>query len=321
MKGKSNFHSWSKDGGEKRKSVRYFWPIFCLLLPIFGLMSALPSWGNLGNVWIEFQSYGNDLRNYLSNQVNSKFNPFQSTINTTINSASGELRIPNPNTTNQDVINQVSQYPIMDKYENNPVLRARKISGILDREMTRGRVEGTLGNGGQARSRNVLENTQNSLQKVNLGVETATNNKQQKQLEIQAAANSLGGLNLDNLNLAGSAFSLLLNNQARLAQLTWEGLADLELQNLNIQQEQTKIMAANLGINKQMQQDLQYTNLNLVNISAEVEDMNRDRRIENATAAARLLRAASQSSLLQLGENMQGENPENLQGVGNRERP
>lgn len=270
----------------------------CFLLPLTLVISNLPSWAGLGNVWIEFQSYSNDFKNYLNNQATEMFNQMQ-TVNTTVNNASGELRIPNPNTTRKDVINQLSQYPIPDKYENNPVVHGSKTSNNLDRQITRGAIDATLGSGGQARIKNTLQNAQNSVQQVNIAVETASTNKQRKQLEIQAAANTLTGLNIDNLNPVTSAFSSMLNNQAKLTQLTWEGLADLEMQNLNIQNEQTRILAANLGTNIQIQQDLQYSHLNLTNISTELEDINRDRRIETATTAARLLRVATQSNLFQ----------------------
>ncbi|MBE9215298.1 hypothetical protein IQ247_21985 [Plectonema cf. radiosum LEGE 06105] len=270
----------------------------CFLLPLTLVISNLPSWAGLGNVWIEFQSYSNDFKNYLNNQATEMFNQMQ-TVNTTVNNASGELRIPNPNTTRKDVINQLSQYPIPDKYENNSVVHGSKISNNLDREITRGAIDATLGSGGQARIKNTLQNAQNSVQQVNIALETASTNKQRKQLEIQAAANTLTGLNIDNLNPVTSAFSSMLNNQAKLTQLTWEGLADLEIQNLNIQNEQTRILAANLGTNIQIQQDLQYSHLNLTNISTELEDINRDRRIETATTAARLLRVATQSNLFQ----------------------
>jgi hypothetical protein len=282
---------------EERNFQIYFWRIG-FLLPILFVISSLPSWASLGNTWIEFQSYGNDFKSYLNNQSTEVLNQLQ-TVNTTVNNASGELKIPNPNTTKKDVINQVSQYPIPDKYENNPVVRGSKISNNLDREITRAAIDATLGSGGQARIKNTLQNTQNSVQKVNIFIETASTNKQKKQLEIQAAANTLTGLNINNLNPVSSAFSSMLNNQAKLTQLTWEGLADLKLQNLNIQKEQTGILAANLGTNIQIQQDLQYSHLNLTNISTELEDMNRNRRIETATTAARLLRVATQSDLFQ----------------------
>lgn len=272
----------------------------CLFLVLLSLMGInLPVWASLGNVWIDFQSYSIDFKNYLQNQAAARFTPFQSIVNTTVNSASGDLNIPNPNVTQQDLINQISLYPIADKYENNSIFRALSVSNNLDREIIRAAIEANLGNAGQVRTKNSLENIQNSVQKVNIFVDTASRNKQQKQIEIQAAANTLGGMSIDNLNPVSSAFSSMLNNQAKLTQLTWEGLADLELQNMNIQQEQSNILAANLGTNMQIHQDLQYTHLNLTNISSEIEDINRDRRIETATTAARLLRVASQSDLLQ----------------------
>jgi hypothetical protein len=74
--------------------------------------------------------------------------------------------------------------------------------------------------------------------------------------------------------------------------------ADLQRQNIKIQTEQAKIMGGTLAQNIQLNQSLQYSNLNLTNISQQIEESNRDRRLDTATQSAQLLRAATQVDLL-----------------------
>jgi hypothetical protein len=66
---------------------------------------------------------------------------------------------------------------------------------------------------------------------------------------------------------------------------------------IKIQQEQSKIVAETFAQTLQNNQSLQYSNLNLANISQQAEEANRARRVETSTEAARLLRASSQLDL------------------------
>jgi hypothetical protein len=74
--------------------------------------------------------------------------------------------------------------------------------------------------------------------------------------------------------------------------------SDLQRQNIKIQTEQAKIIGETLAQNIQINQSLQYSNLNLANISQQIEESNRDRRLDIATESARLLRTATQMDLL-----------------------
>ncbi|MCJ8279371.1 MAG: hypothetical protein MJK14_05395 [Rivularia sp. ALOHA_DT_140] len=75
-------------------------------------------------------------------------------------------------------------------------------------------------------------------------------------------------------------------------------LIELQLQNIEIENQQSKIIAENLGQTLQLNQNMQYYNLNLANISQEIEESNRARRVNTSAEAARLLRTTSQVDLI-----------------------
>jgi hypothetical protein len=64
-----------------------------------------------------------------------------------------------------------------------------------------------------------------------------------------------------------------------------------------VQSEQSKIIGETLAQTMQTNQYLQYSNLNLASISQQMEEMNRTRRVDSATEAARLMRTTSQIDL------------------------
>ena len=72
----------------------------------------------------------------------------------------------------------------------------------------------------------------------------------------------------------------------------------MQLQNIEIENQQSKIIADNLGQTIKLNQNLQYSNLNLANISQEIESSNRAVRVNTSAEAARLLRTTSQVDLL-----------------------
>jgi hypothetical protein len=71
----------------------------------------------------------------------------------------------------------------------------------------------------------------------------------------------------------------------------------LQLQAIKVQQEQAKIIAESLSQSIQTNHSLQYANLNLVNLSQQMAEMNRSRRVDAATETARLIRTTSQVDL------------------------
>jgi hydrogenase maturation factor HypF (carbamoyltransferase family) len=262
------------------------------------LVGSLPALADLGNVWTDFQGYTTDFRNYLTTNLADTLKPFDSQTQTAINGSSGALNLPNPHNTTKTVREQVVQYSISDKFENNSAVQGMNLSQEIDRQITRGAIEGVLGRNGQQRTREKLRNTETTLIDITKLATNAETNKQKKQVEIQATANSIvGGISGENLTGIGNFLNSMLNTQAKLTQLSFEGLADLELQNINIQKEQSKIIAETLGNTIEIHQHLQYSNLNLADISQQIHESNRTKRIETSAEVARLLRTTSQTDL------------------------
>lgn len=229
---------------------------------------VLPATAQFGNVWTDFKSYSVDLQNYLNTYLNETLNPLEIQAQTAIESAKGDLSIPNPNRAGDIVSSALLFNSTSDKFENNSVVRGFLVSNEIDRLITRGAVEGFLGSSGQIRYKSKLENAEITLANI-------SNISQ----EANGIVNKILSIPPDNL-------ALLNSNQA-----------NLNLQTVKIQSEQAKIMAESLAQTMQNNQFLQYSNLNLANISQQVEQTNRTRRVDTSAEAARLLRTSSQVDL------------------------
>jgi hypothetical protein len=266
-----------------------------LLALSFTLLTTLPVLASLGDVWTNFQYYGTDLQNYLKANIPDTLKPLEPQTQTAISNSTGSLKIPNPNAAGNTVNQQITQYSLSDKFENNSAVHGVMVRNKIDRQITRGSVEGVIGNNGQARLSTVLQNTQLAANNITAIANSAATNKSAKEIEIQqqvtqaTLSNSVGGVPNP---LA------LMNPQAQLTLLTWQGLADLELQNINIQNQQSQMVGETLGNTIQIHEGLQYSNLNLANISEQMDEVNRARRVDTSAEVARLLRVTSQTDLL-----------------------
>jgi hypothetical protein len=149
----------------------------------------------------------------------------------------------------------------------------------MNRLIVRGSVEGVMGIEGQRRLKDKLEETENIITTI---VETANNAEQSNQ------------------NLLGDILAKIptIENVAQqLSAQTSANQINLQLQSLKVQSEQSKIIGETLAQTMQTNQYLQYSNLNLASISQQMEEMNRTRRVDSATEAARLMRTTSQIDL------------------------
>jgi hypothetical protein len=136
-----------------------------------------------------------------------------------------------------------------------------------------------MGIEGQRRLKDKLEETENIITTI---VETANNAEQSNQ------------------NLLGDILAKIptIENVAQqLSAQTSANQINLQLQSLKVQSEQSKIIGETLAQTMQTNQYLQYSNLNLASISQQMEEMNRTRRVDSATEAARLMRTTSQIDL------------------------
>jgi hypothetical protein len=255
-----------------------------LSLGILPIMAQTPLNNNnlgLGEVWTDFQSYSTDLQNYLQNNLSENLKPVEPQSRSAISGATGELNIPNPIAAGQSVRDQMINYSVSDRFENNSAVRSNLVSNEINRIITRGAVTGVLGEKGQIRTKAKLKNTETSLKNI-AGFNDVEDNTN--------FLDKLAGLNIT----SGSTTVTIGEN------LISQGLAALLTANqetIKIQQEQSKIVAETFAQTLQTNQSLQYSNLNLANISQQVEQENRDRRVNASTEAARLLRVTSQVDL------------------------
>ncbi|TFI55958.1 hypothetical protein BLD44_001050 [Mastigocladus laminosus UU774] len=245
----------------------------------------LPATANLGQVWTDFQSYATDLQNYLRNNLSETLQPIESEAQSAIDSSIGELNIPNPNAAGEIIRDgTIWYYTSGDKFDNNSTVRANLVSNEINRLITRGAASGLMGTNGQLRLKTKLEETEQSIQKIAGFKEENEKFKEDINNQINNLKNSIP--NNDVQNTIANITSLL-------------GLGQLNflLQSNEIQEEGVKISGENLSQTIQTNQFLQYSNLNLTNISQQVEENNRARRVDNSTEASRLLRNTSQVDL------------------------
>ena len=239
---------------------------------------VLPAMAQFGDVWTNFKAYSVDLQNYLNTYLSDTLHPLELQAQTAIESAKGDLSIPDPIRAGDIVRTSLLFNPTSDKFENNSAVRGSLVSNEIDRQITRGAVAGFMGLSGQIRYKSKLENAEITLENIAKFSQEAD--------EINSGfLNQIQGI-LGTLPQNGGLTALLSSNQA-----------NLHLQTIKIQSEQAKIMAESLAQTMQGNQFLQYSNLNLANISQQVEQTNRARRVDTSAEAARLLRTSSQVDL------------------------
>ncbi|MEH2339767.1 hypothetical protein [Nostoc sp.] len=250
----------------------------------------------LGQVWTDFQSYSTDLQQYLQDNLSENSNPLEvQSQNAALNSANGELKIPNPVAAGQQVRNDLINYSYRSdskssRFENNSAVRGNLVSNELNRLITRGIAVGVLGKNGQTRTKLKLDNIQNTLSNV-----ADSNDENQLNKEIQKFKGNIPQSplnNNDNRNAIAMASGVVAGLGPALAVLL-----EANQETLQIQKEQIKIVGESYAKSTQLEQTLQYSNLNLANISQQAEEANRAQRVDTSTEAARLLRATSQLDL------------------------
>ncbi|HEY9803543.1 MAG TPA: hypothetical protein V6D25_24580 [Leptolyngbyaceae cyanobacterium] len=237
---------------------------------------AVPAMAQLGRVWTDFQSYSTDLQNYLRYNLSETLNPLETSSQNALSSSAGDLNIPNPIAAGEQVRRDVLFFnSIPDKFENNQAIRSNAVTNEINRYITRSTVQGMLGREGQERMKGKLENTETTIQNIEDFARQAEESQSVLQGIIEAATRSAA-------NPALSASGEQSN---------------LQLQSIKIQTEQSKIISENLYQTILSNQSLQYSNLNLANISQQMEEANRSRRVDTSTEAARLLRNTTQVDL------------------------
>ncbi|MEH2152733.1 hypothetical protein [Nostoc sp.] len=254
-----------------------------LSLAILPAMAQIQT-GTLGQVWTDFQSYSTDLQNYLQYNLSDNLKPVEVQSQNALGNSKGELNIPSPVEAGQKVRDDLILYSSnsdsrSSRFENNSAVRGNLVSNELNRVITRGVAVGILGRNGQIRTKAKLENTEQNLQRL-----------ANKTDELDRNSDNLFSTIVSQVSKATNPADQAISTLAQL-------LGNSQLQTLKIQQEQVKIGAETFAQTLQNNQSLQYSNLNLANISQQTEEANRARRVETSTEAARLLRATSQLDL------------------------
>ena len=238
------------------------------------LLISLPVMAQVGRIWTDFQNYAIDFQDYLTNNVDENLAPVGQESFTAINNSTGELNLPNPIDARRQVSQDITDNSLSDIFENNPAVKAKLVGDELDRQLTRGAVEAYFGEKGQERLQIKLENIQNSIENIDKNANDANQSNQNILSQLTGLAQKASGQGL---------LGQLISSQTNLQ--------------VQIGRQQTRMIAESLGQNIKQNQYLQYSNLNLANISQQVEETNTARRVDSAAATARLLRASSQADL------------------------
>lgn len=250
-----------------------------LIAIIITPLGILPATAQLGKVWTDFQSYSADLQNHIRNNLN-ELKPLQTQSQNAITNATGELNIPDPVSAGENISNDIYINLLSSNYETNPLINSTVFSDEINRLIFRSSAVGVLGRNGQFRTKLKLQNIERELKNIEAFSKEAENIDQDFTSNIQQQISQLGANN----PIIGTLLNVI--NQS-----------NLQLQQIKIQRDQSKIIAETLAQTIQENQLLHYSNLNLASISQQVEDANRAQRVDTSTEAARLLRTTSQSNL------------------------
>ncbi len=241
----------------------------------------------LGQIWTDFQSYSTDMGKYFQDNLSENLNPVEAESRSALDSSKGdtELKIPNPVVAGQNVRNKIINESYRSqsrasRFENNAAVRGNIASNELNRFITRGAAEAILGKDGQKRTQVKLENTEETLEEIAGKAGLAESAKEQYLAQIPPTP----------ADRKDSAVLTAISSLAKLIGFT-------QLQTIRIQEAQSQIIGETFAQTIQTNQSLQYSNLNLANISQQTEEANRARRVDTSTEAARLLRATSQLDL------------------------
>lgn len=265
-----------------------------LSLAILPAMAQVELGSGLGEVWTNFKLYSTDMGKYFQNNLSENLKPLETQSRNALDSANGntELKIPNPVDAGQNVRDSIinESYRSESKasrFENNAAVRANLVSNEINRFITRGAAEAILGKDGQNRTQVKLENTENTLKDIDAISDTAGANNNL----INSKFNQIVGAG------TGAAGTAATPGFTQALSLIGQTLGDSQLQTIKIQRAQSAIIGETFAQTIQTNQSLQYSNLNLANISQQAEEANRARRVDTSTEAARLLRATSQLDL------------------------
>lgn len=212
---------------------------YALLIPL-AFLGILPAMAQLGdNVSTDFESYTTELRDYVITDIPKTLKQVEQEAQEAINESSnnsttGELGIPRPNEAGKQVRENILLNSKSDKFDNNSAVWGQIVSNELERQITRGAVEGVLGIGGQTRIKMTLEQTQQVIDDVNNLAESNTLNQSSLSSQIVTTINRIDSINDEAQDLPSNAESTqvlikylmpLQVEHSKLTQQVGEGLA------------------------------------------------------------------------------------------------
>ncbi|MBW4424631.1 MAG: hypothetical protein KME50_09240 [Nostoc desertorum CM1-VF14] len=270
--------------------------IFTLTLLSLAILPAMAQINTgLGQIWTDFQSYSIDMGKYFQDNLSDNLKPLEAQSRIALDSGKEEtdLKIPNPVIAGKNIRNKIigsySSDPRASRFENNVAVQGNSASNEINRFITRGAAEALLGINGRNRTQAKLENTETTLENIADSSDLAD-------VGGRGFINKITSLIPSPPSPPGNATAgdiAITGAIGALAQL----ISATQLQSIKIQQAQSQIIGETFGQTIQTNQYLQYSNLNLANISQQAEEANRARRVDTSTEAARLLRATSQLDL------------------------
>ncbi|MEH2417918.1 hypothetical protein [Nostoc sp.] len=254
--------------------------ILTFTLLSLAILPAMADETLVGQVWTDFQSYSKDLQDYFQNNLSENLKPLELESQNALSATSneGDLKIPNPVAAAQKVRDNVidnsyRSYSRASRFENNAAVRGNLVSNELNRLITRGVAVGVLGKNSQSRIKGKLDSIQSDL---------------------------FDNSSSSGVNDPGANVTCPKPDPTNLCEVTKALITTLinpNSETILMQKLQAKIVAETFAQTIQTNQSLQYSNLNLANISQQAEEANRARRVDTSTEAARLLRATSQLDL------------------------
>ncbi|NES22292.1 MAG: hypothetical protein F6K41_26070 [Symploca sp. SIO3E6] len=261
-------------------------------------LGILPAMAELGDVWTQFMDYTGEFQIYTKEQVKAMLKPIEeSDSEQFLTGSEGDLGISNPNRARKNAEQKIDLGKPTDAFENNSVVRELIVGNEIDRQITRGAVDGVLGKEGQTRMKDLLNQTQttvDNIEQIYQGTDKSVSGSWNSELNTQKNQIKNTYQEADGEDNTQDVVKLMVKAQyqhSQLSQEAWEGLAALQV-------EQSKILGEMLSSTTQINKDQQYTNLNLTNISRQMDEANRARRVEEAASAANLFRVAAQTDLL-----------------------
>lgn len=145
------------------------------------------------------------------------------TVTASVNDTAGELGIPNPNQTREDLGKDIeSNTDVPDFFETNPTVYSQQIGNLADRIATHQSVESVLGKNAQQTTAEALKETQSLVE------------------ESAAAANSAG-----KMNISQNILKLLVANSARSNAI--QAAISTQLTGLRVDQQFTNLGAADIS--------------------------------------------------------------------------